>query len=127
MMLPSLWRYLGLPPDRFAQSLLVLGAILVLCGLVRGILSAEHPRSRIARLPLQALVLCVVLVHAASAHPGRGWINLVVVVGVYALGFLGDEAMRLARRPTERADLGFVWVGALVTVPVGIASALVWG
>jgi hypothetical protein len=132
--LEAVWRHLSLPPDRLGPALMLLGAVVVICELVRIALSTEHTRSRVAHVamclltfPLPSILLAVVLVHAASAHPGRGWINLGIALGAYALWFVAGSATRLVRRPSEGADLGFMCVGALITFPVGIVAALVYG
>lgn len=75
----------------------------------------------------QSIFLAVVLVHAAPAHPGRGWIHLGIALGAYALWFVVGQATKLVRRPSEGADLGFMCVSALITFPVGIAAALAYG
>jgi hypothetical protein len=135
-MLEALWRYTSLPPDRLGPALLMIAAVMVVCELSRIALSTEHATSRIAHVvmclltfPLQSIFLAVVLVHAASAHPGcgRGWINLGIALGAYALWFAAGQATKLVRRPSEGADLGFMCVGGLITFPIGIAAVLVWG
>lgn len=132
-LLEAVWRHLSLPPDRLGPALVMLASVIVLCELTRIALCTEHTRSRVVHatililtFPFQALLLAVMLVHAASAHPGRGWINLAIALGAYVLWFLTGQATKLVRRPSEGADLGFMCVGALITFPVGIAAALVW-
>jgi hypothetical protein len=132
--LEAIWRHLSLPPDRLAPALAMLAAVMVVSELTRIALCTEHPTSRIAHLtvalltfPFQSILLAVMLVHAAGAHPQRGWINLGIALGAYALWFITGQATKLVRRPSEGADLGFMCVGALITFPVGIASALLAG
>jgi hypothetical protein len=129
--LDAAWRHMSLPPDRLGPALMMLGSVIVVCELTRIALSTEHTRSRVAHVsvalltfPLQSIFLAIVLVHAASAHPGRGWINLAIAVGLYVLWFVTGQATRLVRRASEGADLGFMCVGALITVPTGIVAAL---
>jgi hypothetical protein len=131
--LEAAWRHMSLPPDRLAPALLMLGSVIVICELTRIALCTEHTRSRVAHItvalltfPLQSILLAIVLVHAASAHPGRGWINVAIALGLYALWFVTGQATRLVRRVSEGADLGFMCVGALITFPVGIAAALLY-
>jgi hypothetical protein len=132
--LEAVWRHMSLPPERLGPALALVAAVMVVCELVRIALCTEHTTSRIAHVtvilltfPVQAIFLAVVLVHAAAAHPGRGWINLGIALGAYALWFVVGQATQLVRRPSEGADLGFMCVGALITFPVGIVAALAWG
>lgn len=132
--LAAMWRHMSLPPDRLGPALVMLAAVMVVCELVRIALCTEHTTSRIAHVtmclltfPLQSIFLAVVLVHAAAAHPGRGWINLGVALGAYALWFVTGQATKLVRRPSEGADLGFMAVGALITFPAGVVAALACG
>src|SRR5262245_46495664 len=111
----AIWRHMSLPPDRLASALAMLAAFIALCELTRIALATEHTRSRVAHVvvglltfPLQSIALAVVLAHAASAHPGRGWINLAIVLGLYALWFVVGNATKLVRRVSEGADLGFI-------------------
>ena len=128
------WRHLSLPPDRLGPALVMLASVMVICELSRIALCTEHTTSRVAHVtvclltfPLQSILLAVMLVHAASAHPGRGWINLGIALGAYALWFVTGQSTKLVRRPSEGADLGFMCVGALITFPAGVAAALVYG
>jgi len=133
-MLEALWRHLSLPPDGLGRALLLLASVMVICELTRIALCTEHTTSRIAHVtmclltfPAQSIFLAVVLVHAAAAHPGRGWINLGIALGAYAVWFVAGQATKLVRRPSEGADLGFMCVGGLITFPIGIVAALVQG
>jgi hypothetical protein len=132
--LEAAWRHLSLPPERLGPALALLASVMVICELTRIALCTEHPTSRVAHVtvclltfPFQSILLAMVLVHAAAAHPGRGWINLGIALGAYALWFAAGQATKLVRRPSEGADLGFMCVGALITFPVGAAAALAYG
>jgi hypothetical protein len=129
----AVWRHMSLPPDRWWPALALLAGLIVVCELTRIALSTEHTTSRIAHVtmclltfPIQAITLAVVLVHAAATYPGRGWINLAAVVGLYGLWFVTGQATRLARPASEGADLGFMAVGALITLPTGVIAAVVY-
>jgi len=131
--LVSAWRHLSLPPDRLGPALMMLGSIVVVCELTRIALCTEHTTSRVAHVtvcvltfPFQSILLAVMLVHAASSYPGRGWINLGIALAAYVLWFVIGMATKLVRKPSEGADLGFMCVGALITFPVGIIAAIVW-
>jgi hypothetical protein len=132
--LEAVWRHLSLPPDRLGPALAMLASVMAICELTRIALCTEHTTSRVAHVticlltfPFQSIFLAVTLVHAASAHPGRGWINLGIALGAYTLWFVVGQATKLVRRPSEGADLGFMCVGALITFPAGIIAALVHG
>ncbi len=132
--LEAAWRHMSLPPDRLGPALVMLASVIVVCELTRIALCTEHTRSRIAHVsvalltfPFQSIFLAIVLVHADRTYPGRGWNNLAIAVGLYVLWFVTGQATRLVRRVSEGADLGFMCVGALITVPVGVIAALVWG
>jgi hypothetical protein len=131
-LLEAVWRHMSLPPDRLWPALAMLAALMVICELTRIALCTEHTRSRVAHVtvalltfPFQSIFLTIVLLHADCTHPGRGWINLAIVLGLYVLWFAVGQATKLVRRISEGADLGFMCVGALITFPVGIVAALV--
>jgi hypothetical protein len=131
--LEAAWRHMSLPPDRLGPALAMLASLIVVCELTRIALCTEHPQSRVAHItvalltfPLQSILLSIVLVHAACTHPGRGWINLAIALGLYVLWFVVGQATKRVRKVSEGADLGFMCVGALITFPVGIVAALLW-
>jgi hypothetical protein len=74
---------------------------------------------------VQSVVLAVVLVWANHHHPGRGWINLGYAFLMYVVWYAAGQLTHLARPDNEGADLGFMTVGALITFPVGILTALI--
>jgi hypothetical protein len=128
----AIWHYLSLPPGEMFPSIMMVAMFITVCELTRIAVSSELTRSRIAHLavllltfPLQAIVLTVMLVHAGATHHGRGWINLGIAVAMYALWYAVGQMTRLARPLSEGADLGFMTVGALVTVPTGLVVAVV--
>lgn len=129
----KVWQLLSLAPDRLGPALSLLAAIIVFGELVRIALGTELTESVVAHVvmcvltfPLPSLLLAVVLVHAASAHPGRGFINLGFALGLYVVWYLTGQLTRLVRPLSEGADVGFMSVGALITFPVGLVSALVF-
>jgi hypothetical protein len=127
------WALLSLAPDRLGPALSLLAAIIVLGELIRVALGTELTGSVLAHVtlclltfPLPSVLLAVVLAHAASAHPGRGLINLAFAFGLYVVWYLTGQFTRLVRPISEGADLGFMTVGALITFPTGLVSALVF-
>lgn len=101
-------------------------AVLVLASILLACEAARHLPWVLSAIPLQAIALAVALVHGASTQPGRGWSNLAIVIGWYALRFLAGEAVRIVRRSGERPDLGFMVAGAVIALPAGIVAALTW-
>ena len=125
------WSLLSLAPERLVPALSLLAAIIIFGELVRIALGTELTESVVAHVvmcvltfPLPSLLLSVVLVHAASAHPGRGFINLGFAFGLYVVWYLTGQLTRLVRPLSEGADVGFMSVGALITFPVGLISAV---
>jgi hypothetical protein len=128
----GLLRLLSLPPDDLVASLSLLAGMIVVCELIRIGLATELTRSVIAHALIcfltflfQAGTLAFVLVYAAIKHPGRGWIHLGLVLGLYVLWYLAGEATKLVRKDSEGADLGFMSVGALITFPIGLAATFI--
>jgi hypothetical protein len=129
----KLWALLALPPDHLLPALCLLAGFIIYCELVRISLAVVLTRSVLAHVTvclltfaLQAITLAVVLLHAAATHPGRGFINLGIALGMYVLWYLTGQATKLARPRSEGADLGFMAVGALITFPVGLVGAIVF-
>jgi hypothetical protein len=130
----KLLRLLSLPPDDLVASLSLLAGMIIVCELVRIGLGTEHTRSVIVHVLIcsltflfQAGTLAFVLVYASVKHPGRGWLNLAFVLGLFVLWYIVGQTTKLVRRDSEGADLGFMSVGALITFPVGIVAALASG
>jgi hypothetical protein len=103
------------------------------CYLLRIALMLEAVRSPLVHAVvctltlLPAGVLALVLVLAARAYPARAWINLLVAAGLYAAWYLGGVVTRLVRPDTEGGDIGWLAMGVLITFPVGVLAALIWG
>jgi hypothetical protein len=130
----TIWALAALPRDRLGASLGMLAAFVVLCEFSRITLASEHTQSRIAHVtmclltfPVPAIALAIVLVHAAAAHSSHAWMNLAWVLGLYGIWYVAGESTKLVRPGGEGADLGFMTVGALITFPVGLIAALVFG
>lgn len=123
---------LALAPDTVWHSVALLSYFCIICYLARTALMIEAPRSVIVHMIvctltlLPAIVLAVVLVWAAHEHPGRAWANLGVAAILYVAWFLGGAITRLARPDTEGGDLGWIFMGALITFPAGVIAALVY-
>src|SRR3954467_10215172 len=107
----KIWALLALPPDRLLPALSLLASFIVFSELVRISLAAVLTRSVLAHVTiclltfaLQAIVLAIVLLHAAATHPGRGFINLGFALGLYVLWYLTGQATLLIRRRSEGAD-----------------------
>jgi hypothetical protein len=128
-----IWALLALPPDRLLPALGLLASFMVFAELTRIALGTGLTHSVLAHVTiclltfaLQAIVLAIVLLHAAASHPGRGFINLAFALGLYVVWYLAGQATLLVRPRSEGADIGFMAVGALITFPVGLVSALVF-
>ncbi|HET6146095.1 MAG TPA: hypothetical protein VFH68_01065 [Polyangia bacterium] len=129
----KLWALMALPPERLLPALCLLAGIIIYCELVRISLAVVLTRSVLTHVTvclltfaLQAIILAVVLVHAAKTYPGRGFINLGIALGMYVIWYLVGQATKLIRPRSEGADLGFMAVGALITFPVGLIGAIVF-
>ena len=129
----KLWALLALPPERLVPAVCLLAGFIIYCELVRISLAVALTRSVVTHVMVclltfgvQAVTLAIVLVHAAAAYPGRGFINLGIAVGLYGLWYLTGQATRLIRPRSEGADLGFMAVGALLTFPAGLVGAIVF-
>ena len=128
-----IWALLALPPDRLLPAVCLLAGFIVYCELVRISLLVVLTRSVAAHVTVclltfaaQAITLAVVLVHAAATHPGRGFVNLGITLGLYVLWYVTGQATRIVRPRSEGADLGFMAVGALITFPAGLIGAIVF-
>jgi hypothetical protein len=129
----KIWELMALPPERLLPALSLLAAFMVVCELTRIALGTELTHSVVAHVVvclltfgLQAIVLAVVLLHADHDHPGRGFLNLGFALGLYAVWYVTGQFTKLVRPVSEGADLGFMAVGAAITFPVGLVSALVF-
>jgi hypothetical protein len=127
----NLLALLALPPDHLFSAIALLGAFIIVCELTRIVLALELTRSVLVHVTiclltfaLQSLVLAFVLAYGAHNFPGRAWINLAIVTGLYALWYITGQTTRLVRKDSEGADVGFMTVGAMITFPVGIIAAI---
>ena len=131
--LRHLSRLLALEPRYLPHAMVLLGFAFAVNYLLRTVLLIEAPLSRWVHLVvclltmLPAFVLAAVLWWAASQHPERAWINLGVALVLYVAWWLGGAMTRLARPDTEGGDVGWLTMGALVTFPVGVMAALIYG
>jgi hypothetical protein len=125
--------WLSFPPGNVWPGFLLLAGAIFVGELVRIALLTEHTRSVIAHVAVclltvaaQAVGLSIVLVHAASAHPGRGVLNLLLVAALFAVWYVAGTLTRLVRRDGEGADLGFMSLAGVVVLLTGVVSAAVW-
>lgn len=124
---------LALGPDTVIAGCTLLAFLFLLNDLVRTWLMTEGTRSIAAHLAVcvltlaPALVLAGVLVWSASRHPDRVWINLALAAALYVPWWAGGALTRLVREDSEGADLGWIAMGALITFPVGLGAAVVFG
>src|SRR5687768_11580662 len=124
---------LALGPDTMIAGCALLVFVFLLNDLVRTWLMTEATRSVVAHLAVcvltlaPAFVLAGVLLWAASRHPDRAWINLALAAALYVPWWAGGALTRLVREDSEGADLGWIAMGALITFPVGVGAAVVFG
>jgi hypothetical protein len=122
----------SLDPGTFWHSFVFLFGIILLNDLLRTALITELVRSVFNHLVLCALTLLPgfllggVLVYAAYRHPERAWINLFWAAVLYLPWWLGGELTKLSRSDVEGPDVGWIFHGALITFPVGVAAALIF-
>ncbi len=130
--LSNLLDLVTLAPDHLIASLAFLGAVMAANDTLRTSLMIEFTRSAFVHVIINVMtllpagLLAVVLLVAAYRFPQRGWVNLAFAVLLYAAWYFGGAVTRLARRDSEGADPGFMFVGALITFPVGILAAVVF-
>jgi hypothetical protein len=123
---------LALAPDTVWHSVALLSFFCVVSYLTRTALMIEAPRSIIVHMTvctltlLPAIVLAAVLVWAAHQYPERAWLNLGFAGIVYVAWYLGGALTRLARPDTEGGDIGWLFMGALITFPAGAIAALIF-
>jgi hypothetical protein len=119
-----------LGPDGCWHALALLAFFSACCYLLRTALMVELPatpwvHSLICLLTLlPAIVVAVVLVWAAHAHPARAWFNLVIAALVFVAWWAGGAMTRLVRPDTEGGDIGWLAMGALIAFPTGIIAAI---
>lgn len=131
--LHGLGQLLALSPETLWHTVALLSFLFLLNYLIRTGYMSESPQSVVVHMAvcvltlLPALVLAAVLLWAAYNHPERAWINLGIAALLYLPWYAGGALTRLARRDTEGADVGWLAMGALITFPVGVIAALVFG
>lgn len=127
----SLGDVLALGPDTALAGCVLLAFSFLLNDLVRTWLMTERTRSVLVHVIVCALtlapavVLAAVLVWAGSRHPDRAFLNLGLAAALYVPWWAGGALTRLVRDDSEGADIGWIAMGALITFPTGLATALV--
>lgn len=130
---PALLNLLALDPDVVWHAFAILGFLCMVAYLLRTVLLIEAPLSRLAHATAciltmaPAFMLAGVLVYAAAVHPERAWVNLAFAAGLFVVWWAGGAVTRLSRQDTEGGDIGWLAMGALVTFPVGVLAALIYG
>ncbi len=76
---------------------------------------------------LPAVILAGMLLLGAYRYPERSWMNLGIAALLYVPWYAGGALTRLVRPDTEGADLGWLAMGALITFPIGLTVAIVFG
>ncbi len=123
---------MSLPPEQIWASFAFLAALVFLNDMVRTALMVEFTRSVINHVIIDVLTLLpaffvgFVLVYSAYSYPDRKWINLAMAVGLYIAWYLGGQITVLARRDTEAADIGWMAMGSLITVPCGLLALILF-
>jgi hypothetical protein len=129
----ELSKLLALDPAYLPHAMALFGFAFAVNYLLRTALLIEAPLSRWVHMAvctltmLPAFVLAAALWWAAYRHPERAWINLGVAAALYVAWWFGGFMTRLARPDTEGGDVGWLTMGALVTFPVGVIAALIYG
>lgn len=131
-MFATLFGLMHLPPEHLETSLLFLAAVVIACELLRVSLSPVLTRSVIAHVLVNLLTavvlpvfLAVVLVLGILAHPERALLDMVIVAGLYVLWYLAGQATLLVRSDTQGADLGFIFIGSVITFVPGVITLAV--
>ena len=121
---------LSLSPHHLAASLVMLGSVVLVNDLVRTCLMVSFTRSVIAHLTVivltlfPAMLLGAVLLVGGFRYPDRALLNLGLALLLYVPWYVGGALTRLARPDTEAADVGFMAVGLLITLPCGLLALL---
>lgn len=130
---PDLLNLLALDPDVVWHAFAMLGFLCMVSYLLRTVLLIEGPISRVAHATAciltlgPAFMMAAVLWYAAASHPERAWLNLAFAAGLFVVWWAGGAVTRLSRQDTEGGDIGWLTMGALVTFPVGVLAALIYG
>lgn len=122
---------LTIPPGMVLTAMIVLGATMAILEYARISLQLAATRSAIAHVtvclltfPLQTILCSYVLIHAAQVWPERAWLNLGLVGVLHVVWYVAGQSTLLVRRDSQGADPGFMAVGALLTLLVGIGAAV---
>ena len=122
---------LALPPGAVLTAMIVLAATMMTLEYTRISLALAAPHSRVAHVsvcmltfPLQTILCSFVLIHAARAFPDRAWINLGLIGILHVVWWIAGQSTLIVRRDSQGADVGFMAVGALITLLVGVGAAV---
>lgn len=123
---------LRLPPERLGASLLFLAAFMVVCEYLRISLAVTFTRSVLVHVlvssltvVIQPVVLAVALVLGTIDHPERAWLNMGLVACLYGVWYLAGQSTLLVRPDSQGADLGFMFIGMLITFVPGLTAAAI--
>jgi hypothetical protein len=123
---------LSLAPDKLVASLILLSFLFILNDLVRTALMCEYTRSVLNHVIINALtllpaaVLGLVLLYAGYRYPERIWLNFAIALALYVPWYVGGTLTKLARKDVEGADVGWMAMGLLITVPCGFLAVLLF-
>jgi hypothetical protein len=123
----------SLAPNAFWHTVALFSFLFLVNYLLRTALMPEETRSVIVHMLvciltlLPAVSLAVMLLLGAYRYPQRAWINLGIAALLYLPWYAGGRITRLVRPDTEGADVGWLAMGALITFPVGIVAAIIFG
>ena len=124
---------LSLAPETLWHAIALLSFLFIVNYLLRTACMSMATRSVVVHILvctltlLPAILLAAILWWAAYQHPGRAWVNLGVAALLYVPWYIGGAITRLVRPDTEGADVGWLLMGALITFPLGVIAALVFG
>jgi hypothetical protein len=131
--LRNLLELLSLAPGAVGHAMVLLSFLFMCSYLLRTACMSEGTRSVPVHMLvcvltlLPAVVLAAMLALGALRYPDRAWTNLGIAALLYLPWYAGGRITRLVRSDTEGADVGWLTMGALVTFPVGLLAAIVFG
>lgn len=131
--LKNLLELISFAPGAATHSIVLFSFLFVCAYLLRTACMSEATRSVLVHMLvctltlLPAVLMAGMLVLGALRYPERAWINLGIAALLYVPWFVGGSITRLARPDTEGADVGWLAMGALITFPVGLVVAIVFG
>jgi hypothetical protein len=124
---------LSLAPGAMPHAVVLLSFLFLCAYLLRTACMTEGTRSPAVHMLvcvltlLPAVLLAGVLLFAAIRFPERVWLNLGVAALLYVPWYAGGRITRMASPDTEGGDVGWLAMGALITFPVGLAAAVIFG